>query len=63
MHNSDRPSRLLRYCEAADRLGVSLRHLMYLVGRKRIRVVRIGPRSPRIEEGDLEAFIKASRED
>jgi excisionase family DNA binding protein len=54
--------RLLTVEEAADRLGTPVRCVRRLVAERRIAYVKIG-RHVRLDPGDVEAFIVASRVD
>jgi excisionase family DNA binding protein len=54
--------RLLTVEEAADRLGTSVRFVRRLVAERRIAYVKVG-RHVRLDPGDVEAFIVASRVD
>lgn len=53
--------RLLTLGEAADLLGVTRRTIAEWAN-DRLRVTYLGPRTPRILESDLIAFIQAARE-
>jgi excisionase family DNA binding protein len=52
--------RLLTVEDAADRLGTSVRFVRRLVAERRIAYVKVG-RHVRLDPGDVEAFIFASR--
>jgi excisionase family DNA binding protein len=52
--------RLLTVEEGADRLGTSVRFVRRLVAERRIAYVKVG-RHVRLDPGDVEAFIVASR--
>jgi excisionase family DNA binding protein len=52
--------RLLTVEEAADRLGTSVRFVRRLIAERRIAYVKVG-RHVRLDPGDVEAFIAASR--
>jgi excisionase family DNA binding protein len=52
--------RLLTVEEAADRLGTSVRFVRRLVAERRIAYVKVG-RHVRLDPGDVETFIAASR--
>ena len=54
---------LLRYCEVASRLQVSVASVRRLVASGSLRVVHVGARSPRIALNELERFIKQKEED
>jgi excisionase family DNA binding protein len=51
---------LLRIEEAAEVLGMSVRHVRRLVAERRIAFHRLG-RSVRIAPADIEAYLAASR--
>ena len=53
------PPGLRDYRWLADRLGISLANARALVARGVIPTVRIGPRSPRFDEKQIEAWIVA----
>ena len=52
--------KLLTVEEAAGRLGTSLRFVRRLIAERRIAYVKVG-RHVRLDPGDVEAFIVASR--
>ncbi len=54
------PGGLLRIEEAADVLGISVRHMRRIVAERRIAIHRLG-RSVRIAPADIEAYLAASR--
>lgn len=56
------PELLLPIDEAADRIGMSVRHLRRLVSDRRIRHYRLG-RSLRFDPADLAAYVAAGRVD
>lgn len=56
-----RPSALLNYTEAAERLGIKLSTLYALVSQRRIPHVRIGPRFVMFDPDEIERWIKARR--
>lgn len=53
---------LLRLAEAARRCAVSSRFLRYEIAAGRIAVIRLGPRTLRIEEAELARFIAGRKE-
>ena len=53
--------RALTFDETSEILAVSRRTLNAWIAAGRIRVTQLGPRSPRILESDLAAFVERSR--
>ncbi len=53
--------KLLRSSEVADALSVSVWHIGSLVRQGKLRCVRVGGRSRRFLQTDVDAFVKASR--
>ena len=54
--------RLVAVDDAAARLGVSRRMMWQLIAKGAIPVVRLGRRTIRIDESDLELFVQERRE-
>jgi len=54
--------RLLTILEVAEYLSVSRRSVEVWMHEGRIPVVRVGPRSRRVAEDDLLAFVQTARE-
>ena len=54
-------SSLLTFDEVAARLRVSKKRIRLLVTLGRLKAVELGPRTRRVDERDLTAFIEASR--
>ncbi len=52
-------TQLLRKSEASERLGVSERQLEVFIARGQLSVCRFGRRCVRIDERELERFIRA----
>jgi excisionase family DNA binding protein len=58
--SSTSPPRLLEVSHVAHRLSVSDEYVLRLIRGKKLPAIRLGIRY-RIDQADLEAFIKASR--
>ena len=54
-------AQLLSYDEAGDELAVSARTVKRLVAAGELPVVQVGPKSPRIDASDLDAFITKAK--
>ena len=52
-------NRLLTYAEVRELLRVSKKGVYRLVQAGRLPVYRLGPRSPRVSEVDVEAFVQS----
>lgn len=61
LDHTNRLPKLLTLGEAAEFLGVTRRTITEWAN-SRLRVTYLGPRTPRILESDLIAFIQAARE-
>lgn len=57
-----RVSRLLTYAQAAERLGISEAAFRKRVWAGKIPRVRLGPRTCRIDEDELEEYIERGRQ-
>lgn len=56
-----RPVRLLRVSTVATRLDCSVRTVWHLIALGKLTAVRIGRRSTRIEEAEVERFVTDAR--
>lgn len=54
--------RLLKISEVAARLNLSLRTVWCHVASGRLRVIRLGRRSTRVEPSEVERFLDAARD-
>ncbi len=58
---SQNPTQLLTVAQAAARLSCSTRTIWQLIALNRLAAIKIGTRSTRIDEAEVERFIEDAR--